>query len=186
MGVNTSERFNPFTDRTARDIRNTLSEAFVGALSAMDPGPYVNCSRRWQEQDLTALYGDYIKSRLLRYDRILNEVRTDEIEDPLQQALMIWNQGLFFEFHDHLETLWKAATGDMRQVFKGLIKAAGVYIHLEQNNQQAASSLAAKAYVLLEQYRDFLTFIANTQTLLDKLESCNPTPPQLKFAARHD
>jgi hypothetical protein len=186
MGINTPERFNPFTHRTARDIRNSLSEAFVGALSTMDPGPYANCARRWQEQDLPPLYGDYIDSRLLRYDRILDEIRTDEIQDSLQQAVMIWNQGLFFEFHDHLETLWKAATGDMRQVLKGLIKAAGVYIHLEQNHQQAAFSLAAKAYALLEQYRDCLTFITDTQTLLDKLQTCNPAPPRLKFAARHD
>ena len=82
-------------------------------------------------------YADYMDDRLLRYDRVLEEIRTGEIRDPLQQAVIIWNQGLFFEFHDHLETLWKAATGDMRQVLKGLIKAAGVYIHLEQNNQQA-------------------------------------------------
>jgi hypothetical protein len=186
MGVNTPERFNPFTDRTARDIRNTLSEAYVGALSTMDPGPYASCARQWQEQNLARLYADYIDGRLLRYDRVLDEIRTGEIQDPMQQAVLIWNQGLFFEFHDHLETLWKAATGDMRQVLKGLIKAAGVYIHLEQGHQQAASSLAAKAYALLEQYRDCLTFIANSQTLLNKLETCNPAPPRLKFAALRD
>ena len=152
----------------------------------MDPGPYRNCVRRWREQNLAPPYADYMDDRLLRYDRVLEEIRTGEIRDPLQQAVIIWNQGLFFEFHDHLETLWKAATGDMRQVLKGLIKAAGVYIHLEQNNQQAASSLAAKAYAILEQYRDCLTFIANIQTLLNKLDTCNPEPPRLKFAALCD
>ena len=101
----------------------------------------------------------------------------------MQQALIIWNHGLFFEFHDHLEAIWKSATGDRRQALKGLIKAAGVYIHLEQDRQQAAQSLAEKARALLQQYSHCLAFIANLETLLDKLKATDPDPPRLGLSS---
>jgi hypothetical protein len=127
------------------------------------------------------LHADYIGDRLLRYQHVFNAFQAGGMNDPLQQAVIIWNQRLFFEFHDYLEPHWKAATGDQRQVLKGLIKAAGVYIHLEQHHRQAAKSLAMKSYQLLRKYAHCLTFIANHETLLAKLESGDAVPPRLKI-----
>lgn len=177
------ERFDPFTDRRARDIRNSLSEAFVAALAAKDPEQYLNIAQKWQAQNVSSFYTDYIDDRLLRYENVFNAVQTGGINDPLQQAIVVWNQGLFFELHDHLETLWQAATGDQRQALKGLIKAAGVYIHLEQHHHQAAQSLAMKSYELLRQYPHCLSFIANYKTLLRKLKNFEPTPLRLEISS---
>ena len=179
MGIKAPNRFDPFTDRTARDIRNSLSESFVAALATRDPDKYMNAARKWREQNLSARHIEYIGDRLLHYDQVYDAIRTGGIDDPLQRALVIWNQRLFFEFHDHLETLWQSATGDQRQALKGLIKAAGVYIHHEQHHRQAAKSLAMKSYQLLQQYVHCLAFIGNYETLLDKLESGDPVPPRL-------
>ena len=178
------EKFDPFTDRTARDIRNTLSESFAASLAAMDPAGYLNVARKWQSPKLPAPYANYIDIRLQRYDLVFKKIRECRLDDPLQRAVVIWNQRLFFEFHDHLETLWKAATGDRRQMLKGLIKAAGVYVHLEQNHEEAAKSLAMKSFDLLRQYPHCLTFIANSETLLDKLKKCDRVPPQLEIASK--
>jgi hypothetical protein len=186
MGAITPKRFDPFADRTARDIRNTLSEAFVAALAAMDPAGYINAARSWRSQKPAVRYLNYIDRRLARYDLVFNMIREERIDDPLQQAVVIWNQGLFFEFHDHLEPLWQAATGDQRQALKGLIKAAGVFIHLEQHRHQAAESLARKAYQLLRQHAHCLTFIANHEILLEKLQSDAPAPPQLEISSIRD
>ena len=180
MGIKTPNRFDPFTDRTARDIRNTLSESFTAALAAGDPGKYLIEARNWREQNTAALHADYITDRLRRYDRVFDAIREDGIDDPLQQALVIWNRGLFFEFHDHLEGVWKSATGDQKQALKGLIKAAGVYIHLEHHHLQPAQSLALKAYRLLRNYAHCLAFIDNHKTLLEKLKSADPEPPRLR------
>lgn len=182
MGIKTPNRFDPFTDRTARDIRNALSESFTAALAAGDPGKYLSDAKNWRERNLAALHAEYITDRLRRYDRVFDTIREAGIDDPLQQALVIWNQRLFFEFHDHLETVWKLATGDRRQALKGLIKAAGVYIHLEQHHLQPAQSLALKAYRLLRQYAHCLAFIANHETLLEKLKSADPEPPRLELS----
>ena len=175
-----SERFDPFTDRMARDIRNSLWDAFVAALAAKAPEQYLNIAQKWREQNLSTRHSEYIADRLLRYDQVFDTIQAGGIQDPLQRALVIWNQRLFFEFHDHLEMIWKSATGDQRQALKGLIKAAGVYIHLEQHHRQPAKSLAMKSYQLLRQYVHCLEFIANYETLLDKLESGDPVPPRLK------
>ena len=186
MEIKTVERFDPFTDRRARDIRNSLSEAFVAALAAKDHEQYLHMAQKWQAQNLSSFYADYIDDRLLRYENVFNAVQTGGIDDPLQQAIVVWNQGLFFEFHDHLETLWQAATGDQRQALKGLIKAAGVYIHLEQHHHQAAQRLAMKSYELLRQYPHCLSFIANYKTLLGKLKNFEPTPPRLEISSFRD
>ena len=186
MGVKTQKRFDPFNDRTARDIRNTLSEAFVDSLIANDAAEYLAAARKWSKKRVSLLYADYIDDRLRRYGRVFSAIREEGIDDPLQQALVIWNQGLFFEFHDQLETLWQAATGDQRLALKGLIKAAGVYIHLEQHHRPAAESLAMKSYQLLRQYPHCLTFIANYETLLEKLKSGDPNPPHLNISRSGD
>ena len=156
------------------------------ALVALEPAGYLIAARKWQSQKLSMRYINYIDIRLQRYDLVFNTIREYRIEDPLQQAVVIWNQSLFFEFHDHLETLWKAATGDQRQMLKGLIKAAGVYVHLEQHHQQAAKSLAMKSFELLRQYSHCLAIIANSETLLDKLKKCDPVPPRLEILSSRD
>ena len=186
MGIKTSKKFDPFADRTARDIRNELSEKFVDALAVLDPHKYLNAARKLREQNLLSVHADYIDDRLQRYNHVFEEIQADRIGDPLQQALVIWNRGLFFEFHDHLEMLWQAAAGDQRQALKGLIKAAGVYIHLEQDHRQAAESLAKKSYDLIQQYASCLTFIANIETLLEKLKLADTVPPQLEISSFRD
>ena len=186
MGIKIPEKFDPFTDRTARDIRNTLSESFAAALAAMDPAGYLMAARQWRSQKLAQRYAHYIDKRVECYYLVFYIIREYRIDDPLQQAAVIWNQSLFFEFHDHLETLWHAATGDQRQMIKGLIKAAGVYVHLEQHHEEAAKSLAMKSFDLLRQYPHCLAFIANPETLLDKLKKCDPVPPQLEISSVGD
>lgn len=73
------------------------------ALGALDPAEYKNAARKWRSQTPSACYIDYIDRRLQRYDLVFNTIRADRIHDPLQQTVVIWNQGLFFEVHDHLE-----------------------------------------------------------------------------------
>ncbi|MEJ2101872.1 MAG: DUF309 domain-containing protein [Desulfobacterales bacterium] len=182
MAIAAAKRFDPFADRTARDIRNSLSGSFAVAIAAMDPDKYLSVARRWREQNLFQIYSDYIADRLLRYDQVLQTIRAGGINEPLKQALVVWNQSLFFEFHEHLESLWRSASGDQREALKGLIKAAGVYIHLEQHHRKAAESLAIKSFNLLRQYGHCLTFIANFGILLDRLNKLDPAAPRLEIS----
>ena len=176
-------RFDPFTDRTARDIRNSLSEAFVEAIAIENPHEYLKIAQQWRKQNLSSLHADYIDDRLLRYENVLNAIQAGEITDPLQQAVAIWNEGLYFEFHDHLERIWQQTAGDEHEALKGLIKAAGAYIHMESNRQQAAERLSTKSVNLIRRYSHCLKFITNLNVLTESIKDLNPVPPKLRNPA---
>jgi len=184
--IRVAGKFDPFNDRLSRDIRNTLSEAFVDALSRMAPSAYRKEADIWRAKNPSEIYLDYIQDRLRRYDQVFKQVKADRLDDPLLQGLVIWNNRLFFEFHDHLEAIWKLATGDERQALKGLIKAAGVYIHAEFNHRQAVERLSVKSRNLIRQYSGSLTFITNLDVLAQKLKSPAPVAPRLENPALHE
>ena len=178
-------KFDPFNNRLSRDIRNTLSEAFMAAIERMEPSAYQDQADRWLAQNPPAVMVEYIQDRLRRYDRVLAHIMDDALAEPLLQSLVLWNNGLFFEFHDHLEGIWQQATGDKRQALKGLIKAAGVYIHNEFNHRQAAANLAGKSYILIQQYSHCLAFIENLDALLQALKNLDSKPPRLENTVLH-
>jgi predicted metal-dependent hydrolase len=178
-GKTASDRFDPFTDRLSRDIRNSLSEAFVKSLGLMDPVCYRKLSKEWLAKSGAPPYRDYIQDRLHRYESVLDQIRKKPHTDVLLQAIVLWNNELFFEVHDLLEGVWHKTSGDERQALKGLIKAAGVYIHMEYHRRQAAARLAAKSSDLIREYSRCLQFITNTDRLLDKLQNLDPVPPKL-------
>ena len=172
--------FDPFNNRLSRDIRNTLSEAFVDALVKADSGAYHNTAQKWLRRALDNVYVDYIQDRLERYDHVFEQVRANRINDDKLQALIIWNQGLFFEVHEHLERIWQAATGDEQLALKGLIQASAVYLHLKFNHRQAAERLAIKSSGYLKKHASHLNFIANLSLLIDRLEKLEEQPPYLR------
>jgi hypothetical protein len=177
--VEKKNRFDPFNNRLARDIRNGLSEALIGALVELNHEVYLHAAGKWNAENLPPEHRAYIQDRLQRYRAVLRQIQDQRLNDPFIQALVIWNQGLFFEFHEHLETIWRDSTGDERQALMGMIKAAGVYVHLEFHHQQAAERLAAKSIHLLNKYSHCLAFIANLDILVAKLKDVDSGPPQL-------
>jgi hypothetical protein len=82
-----------------------------------------------------------------------------------------------------LERIWQQATGDEHQALKGLIKAAGVYIHLEHNRQAAVKSLSIKSLNLIRRYSHCLAFITNLDDLTKRLENSDPVSPKLENPA---
>lgn len=175
--------FDPFSDRIARDIRNTLSESFVEALARKDPAEYRAIAAKWLAGKPAAKYVKYIHDRLHRYDNVLEQISVIRLDDKLLQSLVIWNKCLFFEFHDHLERIWQQTKGNERQALKGLIKAAGVYIHMEHDHHQAVKSLSTKSLDLLRRYSDCLMFIANLNDLMESLKNMDPVSPRLENPA---
>jgi hypothetical protein len=176
------QQFDPFNDRMSRDIRNTLSEAFVDALVKRNPASFEEAARNWLNRVDTGIYEQYIKDRLGLYRRVFQIIEQERLQKPLATGLIVWNQGLFFEFHDHLERIWHETTGDIHQALKGLIKAAGVYIHLQYHHRQAANRLAKKSLALLRSHCDCLPDLRNLDELMDALKRGDLEPPQLKPA----
>ena len=96
-------KFDPFNNRLSRDIRNTLSESFMTALSRMESSAYRDEADIWRAKNPSDIYLEYIQDRLQRYDRVLEQIRANHLDDPLLQSLVIWNNGLFLSF----TTTWR-------------------------------------------------------------------------------
>ena len=64
----------------------------------------------------------------------------DEIaEHPCYRGFFrCWNEARYYEAHDVLEHLWLRTKTDDAQYFKGLIQAAGAFVHLQKNFEHPA------------------------------------------------
>ena len=175
----TTQKFDPFVSRRARDIRNGLSESIIRSLDNKDAEPFRRAGKELLASDLAPVHHDYVRDRLGRYEQVFSEVQQRRLGDTFSQAIELWNKGLFFEAHERWETTWQKATGERRMAIKGLIKAAGVYVHMEQGHEMAAKTLAGKSLALLREHDRTLSYLLDLSELLEKLETQHPVPPQL-------
>ena len=174
--------FDPFNDRMARDIRNSLSSALISDLDSETVAAIDRVAGAWMRQELRSAYRLYIRQTLHRYHRVADRLRSEHIQDPEHQALVLWNAGLFFELHELLETVWLGTRGEGRTGLKGLIQAAGVYVHQLRGNAAAAHGLAMRARRNLLAGRDHLAFIGDLDRLIHCLEDPSRPPPTLQMA----
>jgi hypothetical protein len=171
--------FDPFQDRAARDIRNTLSTAFLAALKDQRPAPFEAAGRHLLQQEIAADKRNYILDRLSSYRKCLADIQQEKIKTILEQAFILWDEGLFFEVHEILEGLWIKAQGRQKSALQGLIRAAGFYILMESGRRQGAEKMAAKAVQALQTDLAALPYFPSPALLLAKLRDLDPVPPKL-------
>ena len=178
-----NERFDPFNNRLCRNVRNALSENFKTVLEQKKMQPVRHVAGFFLNDPLPSCVRTYIDQRLAAYERVLTNVLNHQLDDPLEIAVAIWDQHLFFETHEYLEQHWMAAHGGEKKLLQAIIRAAGAYVHLEQGNLNGARRIAAKAVAVLEVHQDQLSPYADPRLLLDKLRSLDPKPPMLAGTA---
>lgn len=171
--------FDPFGDRTARDLRNGLSSALVTEMTGKNKATLTAVLACWQNRVSDRIYLDYLQNRATRYRQILIQIESQGITDVGHQAVILWNAGLFFELHELLETVWQSTGEPMRSALKGLIQAAGAYVHVQHGNLKAARALAARAQKHLKASGNALTFISNLDQLMAGLKKPEEIPPTL-------
>lgn len=171
-------QFDPFNDRLSRDIRNALSTSLTTCLEEKSISVAEETAKHFEPESLPACYQDYIKNRLNAY-RIAIEKITAIEEDPLRQAIILWDLKLFFEVHEVLEHAWLQAVGDEKLILQALIRAAGAYIKYEIGALSPASRLADKAIIVLSEHKTFLTTYFEPDLLLESLQDLAKEPPKL-------
>ena len=181
-----NQQFDPFVSRRARDIRNGLSKALIQSLENHDAKHFTEAGKELGARDLAPADRSYVRDRLRRYEEAFSEVQENGFSDRLSQALILWDKRLFFEAHERLETAWQEASGDKRMALKGLIKAAGVYVHREQGHEKAAKTLASKALALLQEHGLALSPTLDLRELLGRLKRRDPVPPLLLNHGQRD
>ncbi len=176
------QAFDPFGDRIARDIRNTLSEAFVEAWKG--GAAYEPLAETLRRRHAHPVYQHYIDRRLADYRAALAERRKLADADLVDEMIVLWNRELFFEVHELLEGRWHTAEGAWRRALQALILAAGVYIHRDAGRQESARKLAGRARERLKNLRPHLSSIDSLDALCDALLSPEGRPPRLERRAR--
>ena len=177
------DRFDPFNNRLCRNVRNALSENFKKALELKKMQPVRRVAAFFLNDPVPPCVRRYIDHRLAAYEQVLANVRDHQLDHPLDMAVAIWDQHLFFETHEYLEPHWMTADGDEKKLLQAIIRAAGAYVHLEQGNLTGAKRIAAKAVAVLEVHQDRLAPYADPRLLLAKLRALDPTPPMLAGTA---
>ena len=181
---NAYSAFDPYEDRTARDIRNRLSTAFIRAIETGDVRRLESDASVICPPDSERAFCSFADEQLDRYRRAIEMIRAERITDPLHRAVLLWNAGLFFEVHEILETVWNDAQRWRKEALRGLIQAAGVYVHWQRGAGQAAEKLAARAAAHLSTHREDLPELANIEALLEALTDPERPAPALEFIAR--
>ncbi len=60
--------------------------------------------------------------------------KTEVVNHPYYRAyFQCWNEQRYYEAHDVLEQVWLNKDSDDDNFFKGLIQAAGAFVHLQKN-----------------------------------------------------
>ena len=154
--------------RLARDIRNSLSKAFLKSLALHDSLILKRVADGFLGQQLSPPYQDYIKDRLARYAEAQTAIIKHNIVGIVEQSQIFWELQLYYEMHEILEGIWLESAGARRKALQGLIRAAGMKIHFERGNIRAAVSMAQKAIVDLQENRSALPDFQELDNLLEE------------------
>lgn len=173
-------KFDPFSDRLSRDIRNALSTSLVQCLELNSIQPAEDTAESFRIKTLADAYAEYVATRLDLYRKAIDGIGEGP-EEPVTRSMVLWNLGLFFEVHEVLEHAWYEAKDDYKLILQALIRAAGVYIKLEYGYREQAERLAAKALVVLEEHKDTLQTWFMPEPLLTALREISPVPPTLSL-----
>ena len=181
-----AEAFDPFADRCARDLRNSLATALGEALANGRSEPYRQLARRWRAENLSTGCRRYLEDRMRRYEQVMAACRDLPDRSPLMSALVLWNLGLFFEVHEVVEGIWRSSAGGRREALKGFVQAAGVFVHREAGRSAPAARLAARAAQRLARWGDYLQEIGNLEEMLTALAAYPSAPCSLQPASAGD
>ncbi|MCF8052029.1 MAG: DUF309 domain-containing protein [Desulfobacterales bacterium] len=173
--------FDPYEDRTARDVRNRLSVAFVKAVRCGAFEGLLSAVERICPPGTGRVYCAFANNRMNQYRHAFETIRAAGTADPIFQAVVLWNEGLFFEVHEILESIWNDAQQWRKEALRGWIQAAGVYVHRQRGANRAAETLAARAAAHLKAHRRELSEIGNIEELVEALTDPDRPAPVLEF-----
>ena len=107
--------------------------------------------------------------------------------DAYRHGLQLFNRGEFFEAHEVLEDVWRAAAIEDRRFLQGLIQIAVALHHHSTGNVTGCRSVLARACRNLSSYApeygglDLAAVLAELDQWRQALETGHavPSPPQL-------
>jgi len=108
-----------------------------------------------------------------------------EYSSPLAKGVALFNQGDFFQAHEALEDVWRAAPAGEKKFLQGLIQVAVALHHHGNGNSAGARSVLRRAFRNLSLYPEgfggihsagLLYSISEWQRALDEGTAVPPLP----------
>jgi len=87
------------------------------------------------------------------------------------RGIRLFNEGRFFDAHEALEDVWRAAPAERKRFLQGLIQVAVAFHHHSQGNMVGTASLLRRAARNLSAYPDEFGGI-RVRTLVESIGSC--------------
>lgn len=101
-------------------------------------------------------FTSYLRRQTARLQEALEALRSSippgGVPREIWRGSVLFNAGLFFECHEYLEDVWRAAPAPERAFYHGLVQVAAACYHLEKGNRHGARTLLTKALAKLEPY----------------------------------
>lgn len=76
-------------------------------------------------------------------------ISMDDCSAPLHpraaDGLRLFEAGAYFEAHEALEDAWKEESGNVRNLYRGILQVAVVYLHIRRGNYQGAVKVYARS-----------------------------------------
>jgi uncharacterized protein len=70
------------------------------------------------------------------------------------EGLRLFNAGEYFEAHEALEAAWNAEKGRVRDLYRGILQIAVVYLHITRGNYNGAVKVYARSQKWLKDWAD--------------------------------
>lgn len=97
--------------------------------------------------------------------------QTPDCEGPLPpkaiEGLELFNRGRYWEAHEALEAAWRAETGPVRELYRGVLQAGVVYLHITRQNYAGALKVYRRSQKWLTLWPDICCGIAIGQLQKD-------------------
>lgn len=83
---------------------------------------------------------------------------TFDCSSPLHPNALLglehFNKGEYFEAHEELETAWRAETGEIRDLYQGILQAGVTYLHIQRANYAGALKVYQRSQKWLVKWPD--------------------------------
>jgi uncharacterized protein len=66
----------------------------------------------------------------------------------------LFNQGAYFEAHEELELAWRAETGPVRELYRGILQVGVAYYHILRGNYPGAVKMFFRSHTWLGPFPD--------------------------------
>ncbi len=96
------------------------------------------------------------------------------------RGLRLFNEGRYFEAHEDLEAAWNAESSKVRDLYRGILQIAVVYLHITRGNYNGAVKVYGRSQKWMQGWPDVCRGIwvgqlrRDAQAVIDEVQRLGP------------